>query len=487
MAYDFSDMYALANDPARMAQAVKNKEWADKMAEQIQSANDVAREMAGQQAVQEQAKAIVQQANNAKAQQAIAQQQAQPQPAVATPPATAQQSVALQSTTVPHIQPSQSDNSVLAPMNDTERSLLSQVLEQKVVYDNAKASGDTAGMQRANDTANALRSEGLRYGIDLSRYGADNANTAQTWARLQTDYDRGVGDIAEMPTPNEYYYQRIQDYKAQGYRNSQAQRKAQEDTDLYNEQYKRKVGNAFTRYGVNDNGEMNRFGTEIANLMYANNPQSVATYDQYYVNPANVWKFKKNMDVMRERFGQQMKMGDADFNHQMSLLDENGRLDMNKLAMQIKARADEGSAERAFKQWMLLNAPHTSGSGSGGNSGGSSSGGSKEKEPSEAQQNLMLNAKDLYAKESNSLRNVGDTKAMLETIRSKVTDSASKDYIYAMEMALDAKREGVSWNDHGQKGEVENFLKYYDAVANSDYPELVEDLKPTAEKARNSQ
>lgn len=478
MAYDFSDMYALARDPARMAQAVRNKEWADKVAEQVQSANDVAREMAGQQAIQEQAKAIAQQANNAQA------QQAQPQPAVATQPATAQQSVALQDTSVPHIQPPQADNSVLAPMNDTERSLLSQVLEQKVVYDNAQASGDTAGMKRANDTANALRNEGLRYGIDLSRYGADNANTAQTWARLQTDYDRGVGDIAEMPTPNEYYYQRIQDYKAQGYRNSQAQRKAQEDTDLYNEQYKRKVGNAFTRYGINDNGEMNRFGTEIANLMYANNPQSIATYDQYYVNPANMWKFNKNMDVMRERFGQQMKMGDADFKHRMSLLDENGNIDIKKLAMQIKARADEGNAAREFQRWMALNAPRNSG---GGNSGGNNGGGSGEKEPSEAQQNLMLNAKDLYEQESNSLNSVGDTKASLETIRSKVTDSANKDYIYAMEMALEAKREGTAWNDHGQKGESKHFLQYYDAVANSDYPELVEDLRSIAEKAKNSQ
>ena len=475
MAYDFSDMYALARDPARMAQAVRNKEWADKVAEQVQSANDVAREMAGQQAIQEQAKAIAQQANTAQA------QQAQPQPAVATQPATTQQSVALQGTPVPHIQPSQSDNSVLAPMNDTERSLLNQVLQQKVVYDNAQASGDTAGMKRANDTANALRNEGLRYGIDLSRYGADNANTAQTWARLQTDYDRGVGDIAEMPTPNEYYYQRIQDYKAQGYRNSQAQRKAQEDTDLYNEQYKRKVGNAFTRYGINDNGEMNRFGTEIANLMYANNPQSIATYDQYYVNPANIWKFNKNMDVMRERFGQQMKMGDANFKHQMSLLDENGNIDIKKLAMQIKARADEGNAAREFQRWMALNAPHRN------SGGGNSGGGSGEKEPSEAQQNYVNNAIDIYNKEKGSLTTVGDSKALLETIRSKVADASVKDYIYAMEMALDARREGVSWNDHGGKGESKHFLQYYDAVANSDYPELVEDLKPIAEKARNSQ
>lgn len=477
MAYDFSDMYALARDPARMAQAVRNKEWADKVAEQVQqvqSANDVAREMAGQQAIQEQAKAIAQQANTAQA------QQAQPQPAVATQPATTQQSVALQGTPVPHIQPSQSDNSVLAPMNDTERSLLNQVLQQKVVYDNAQASGDTAGMKRANETANALRSEGLRYGIDLSRYGADNANTAQTWARLQTDYDRGVGDIAEMPTPNEYYYQRIQDYKAQGYRNSQAQRKAQEDTDLYNEQYKRKVGNAFTRYGINDNGEMNRFGTEIANLMYANNPQSIATYDQYYVNPANIWKFNKNMDVMRERFGQQMKMGDADFKHRMSLLDENGNIDIKKLAMQIKAGADLRNAAREFQRWMAENAPHNSG---GGNNGG----GSGEKEPSEAQQNYVNNAIDIYNKEKGSLTTVGDSKASLETIRSKVADASVKDYIYAMEMALDARREGVSWNDHGEKGESKHFLQYYDAVANSDYPELVEDLKPIAEKARNSQ
>lgn len=476
MAYDFSDMYALARDPARMAQAVRNKEWADKVAEQVQSANDVAREMAGQQAIQEQAKAIAQQANTAQA------QQAQPQPAVATQPATTQQSVALQGTPVPHIQPSQSDNSVLAPMNDTERSLLNQVLQQKVVYDNAQASGDTAGMKRANDTANALRNEGLRYGIDLSRYGADNANTAQTWARLQTDYDRGVGDIAEMPTPNEYYYQRIQDYKAQGYRNSQAQRKAQEDTDLYNEQYKRKVGNAFTRYGVNDNGEMNRFGTEIANLMYANNPQSVATYDQYYVNPANMWKFNKNMDVMRERFGQQMKMGDADFKHQMSLLDENGNLDMKKLAMQIKARADEGNAAREFQRWMAENAPRNSG---GGNSGGSSGGGgSRDKEPSEAQQNLMLNAKDLYEQERNSLQNVGDTIAKLDVIKSKISDEATRNEIEAMKYALNARREGVSWNDHGQKGSPEHFLSYYNNVLGSDYPELVEDLKELAAKAQ---
>ena len=187
------------------------------------------------------------------------------------------------------------------------------------------------------------------------------------------------------------------------------------------------------------------------------------------------------MDVMRERFGQQMKMGDANFKHQMSLLDENGNIDIKKLAMQIKARADEGNAAREFQRWMALNAPHRN------SGGGNSGGGSGEKEPSEAQQNLMLNAKDLYEQESNSLKSVGDTKASLETIRSKVTDSANKDYIYAMEMALEAKREGTAWNDHGQKGESKHFLQYYDAVANSDYPELVEDLRSIAEKAKNSQ
>ena len=439
MAYDFSDMYALARDPARMAQAVRNKEWADKVAEQVQqvqSANDVAREMAGQQAIQEQAKAIAQQANTAQA------QQAQPQPAVATQPATTQQSVALQGTPVPHIQPSQSDNSVLAPMNDTERSLLNQVLQQKVVYDNAQASGDTAGMKRANDTANALRNEGLRYGIDLSRYGADNANTAQTWARLQTDYDRGVGDIAEMPTPNEYYYQRIQDYKAQGYRNSQAQRKAQEDTDLYNEQYKRKVGNAFTRYGINDNGEMNRFGTEIANLMYANNPQSIATYDQYYVNPANIWKFNKNMDVMRERFGQQMKMGDADFKHRMSLLDENGNIDIKKLAMQIKARADEGNAAREFQRWMAKNAPNRNSG--GGNGGSSQSGGDNSGLTAKQKQNMDMLA-NMFSQADDAVSN--------STKREEDGDAVDKAW--------------QTLKDLYDKGEIDKdtYVTYYDRLA----------------------
>jgi hypothetical protein len=46
-----------------------------------------------------------------------------------------------------------------------------------------------------------------------------------------------------------------------------------------------------------------------------------------------------------------------------------------------------------------------------------------------------------------------------------------------MQYALNAKREGVALYDHGYLGAPDNFIAYYEAVANSGNEDLVKELE----------
>ncbi len=216
---------------------------------------------------------------------------------------------------------------VLTPLDDAGRALASQIAKFKMNYDAAQAAGDTAGMAQAHAGAEALRNAAGKYGIDLSRLGA-NDSTAAYQAMLQADYAKGVADIANMATPQEYYQQQIQQNMANGMSRRRAEESALGALEAYEGQYRRTLGNAFARYGVNDQGEMNRFGAQIANLLYGQNPQNVALYDQYYANPMQQWKFDKNMEVQDKLYGQKVDFGQHQFDWNRQL--NNDKFNMDK-------------------------------------------------------------------------------------------------------------------------------------------------------------
>jgi hypothetical protein len=115
---------------------------------------------------------------------------------------------------------------------------------------------------------------------------------------------------------------------ANGMSRGRAEESALGALEAYEGKYRRTLGNAFARYGVNDQGEMNRFGAQIANLMYGQSPQSVALYDQYYASPMQQWKFDKNMEVMDKQYGQKLDYGQHQFDWTRQL--NNDKFDMQK-------------------------------------------------------------------------------------------------------------------------------------------------------------
>lgn len=270
---------------------------------------------------------------------------------------------------------------VLTPLDDAGRALASQIAKFKMNYDAAQAAGDTAGMAQAHAGAEALRNAAGKYGIDLSRLGA-NDSTAAYQAMLQADYAKGVADIANMATPQEYYQQQIQQNMANGMSRRRAEESALGALEAYEGQYRRTLGNAFARYGVNDQGEMNRFGAQIANLLYGQNPQNVALYDQYYANPMQQWKFDKNMEVQDKLYGQKVDFGqhqfdwnrqlnDDKFNFQLRLQQNQGDLQKTLLGMQQDFQRLSAQEQRQFyiDNPALAMALATKGKGTGNNTG----------------------------------------------------------------------------------------------------------------------
>ena len=229
---------------------------------------------------------------------------------------------------------------VLTPLDDAGRALAAQIAKFKMNYDAAQAAGDTAGMEAAHAGAENLRKAAGQYGVDLSRLGA-NDSTAAYQAMLQADYAKGVADVANMLTPQEYYQQQIQQNMANGMSRRRAEESALGALEAYEGQYRRTLGNAFARYGVNDRGEMNRFGAQIANLLYGQNPQSVALYDQYYANPMQQWKFDKNMEVQDKLYGQKVDFGQHQF-------DWNRALNNDKFNFQLRLQQNQGDLQKTI-------------------------------------------------------------------------------------------------------------------------------------------
>ena len=376
---------------------------------------------------------------------------------------------------------------VLTPLDDAGRALASQIAQFKMNYDAAQAAGDTAGMAQAHAGAEALRNAAGKYGVDLSRLGANDSTEAYK-AMLQADFAKGVAAVANMLTPQEYYQQQIQQNMSNGMSRGRAEESALGALEAYEGKYRRTLGNAFARYGVNDQGEMNRFGAQIANLLYGQNPQSVALYDQYYANPMQQWKFNKNMEVQDKLYGQKVDFGQHQFDWNRALNNDKfnfqlrlqaNNFDFQKTMAEAKMHYQSLEADKQ-RQFLLDNpalAPFVAGN----------SKATKGKQPTDKQIADMQNARDTFdAAFNGNLHgdNIEAAIADLDKVKQNTSDEDARSTLEAMKYALNAKREGVALNDHGYIGAPDNFIDYYEAVANSGHPELVASLKWIYEAAK---
>lgn len=370
------------------------------------------------------------------------------------------------------------------PMSLGERGVLSQILGAKDMYNAAQ---DDAGRASAHALADAYRQAGQQYGLNDTSAGLD---ATQLRALLQTDYDMGVNNAMQGKTSAEYFDDQYNALRQAGLTRSEATDEAARRAQRYQNERVRNLTNAYYTYGVDRDGSMNNNGAAILNLIYDEQPASAAMGMQNYATPIQNWKFNKNQEAANNAYQQKLDYGQHTFDWTRILNNDKFTAqekmqaianELQKYLANLKIDADLKKAQIGAD--TAVQVANIRGAGkSGGGSGGSSGDG---KAPTDAQKTLMENAEDIYRNSSNSLDNVGEAIANLDKIEQKLPDGDVRQRIEDMKYALNARREFVSWNDHGRTGSADNAIDYYDSVSDAN-KDLVDDLKGLYDSASHS-
>lgn len=393
---------------------------------------------------------------------------------------------------VPQTDYSQQLNDVIAqanrvgigqPMSLGERGVLSQILGAKDMYNAAQ---DDAGRASAHALADAYRQAGQQYGLNDTSAGLD---ATQLRALLQTDYDMGVNNAMQGKTSAEYFDDQYNALRQAGLTRNEATDEAARRAQRYQNERVRNLTNAYYTYGVDRDGSMNNNGAAILNLIYDEQPASAAMGMQNYATPSQNWKFNKNQEAANNAYQQKLDYGQHTFDWARILNNDKftAQEKMQAIANELQKYLANLNIDADLKKAQLNadTAVQVAGiRGAGGKSGGSS-GGSDGKEPTDSQKTLMENAEDIYKNSSSNLNNVGEAIANLDKIEQKLSDSDVRQRIEDMKYALNARREFVSWNDHGRTGSADNAIDYYNSVSDAN-KDLVDNLKGLYDSASHS-
>ena len=369
------------------------------------------------------------------------------------------------------------------PMSLGERGVLSQILGAKDMYNAAQ---DDAGRASAHALADAYRQAGQQYGLNDTSAGLD---ATQLRALLQTDYDMGVNNAMQGKTSAEYFDDQYNALRQAGLTRNEATDEAARRAQRYQNERVRNLTNAYYTYGVDRDGSMNNNGAAILNLIYDEQPASAAMGMQNYATPSQNWKFNKNQEAANNAYQQKLDYGQHTFDWARILNNDKftAQEKMQAIANELQKYLANLNIDADLKKAQLNadTAVQVAGiRGAGGKSGGSS-GGSDGKEPTDSQKTLMENAEDIYKNSSSNLNNVGEAIANLDKIEQKLSDSDVRQRIEDMKYALNARREFVSWNDHGRTGSADNAIDYYNSVSDAN-KDLVDGLKGLYDSASHS-
>lgn len=370
-----------------------------------------------------------------------------------------------------------------APMSLGERGVLSQILGAKDMYNAAQ---DDNGRAAAHALADAYRQAGQQYGLNDTSAGLD---ATQLRALLQTDYDMGVNNAMQGKTSAEYFDDQYNALRQAGLTRNEATDEAARRAQRYQNERVRNLTNAYYTYGVDRDGSMNNNGAAILNLIYDEQPASAVMGMQNYATPSQNWKFNKNQEAANNAYQQKLDYGQHTFDWARILNNDKftAQEKMQAIANELQKYLANLNIDADLKKAQLNadTAVQVAGiRGAGGKSGGSS-GGSDGKEPTDSQKTLMENAEDIYKNSSSNLNNVGEAIANLDKIEQKLSDSDVRQRIEDMKYALNARREFVSWNDHGRTGSADNAIDYYNSVSDAN-KDLVDELKGLYDAASHS-
>lgn len=368
-----------------------------------------------------------------------------------------------------------------------QRDLVNGLARAKQTYDAAQAAGNEQGMALAHQAAEQIRQQASNIGLDLGAYGGDRDAGAMVQALANNDARAMASLIDNDVPPEQYYQQRYNEARNQGFSRRKAEGYAQAQTDQYQADRYARMQQAFFTYGLTDRGSINPFGVQLFGKMMQDNPETVGLYAKMFGLPIDEYKLGNQRTLIGDQNKYSIQQIGVKHQANMQEIGLKGQIQarITQLDGQIKtalAQQQFGYAQELQRQKLAAQAYLKS---FGGDGGGSSAKSGDGKPLSEAMQTKLLNARDLYEKEKGSLSNVQDTIDALDKIKGEISDDDARDAINAMEYALNARREAVSWNDHGESGGKQNFIDYYDAVANAGYPELVSDLSALYDRAKN--
>ncbi|MDD6127585.1 MAG: hypothetical protein PUB60_05500 [Veillonellaceae bacterium] len=370
-----------------------------------------------------------------------------------------------------------------------KRQLVDGLAQAKAAYDSAKAAGNEQGMALAHQAAEQLRQQAAAIGFDLGAYGGDSDTNAMVQALANNDARAYAAVIDNDMAPEQYYQQLYNRARNSGMGRKESEGYAQAHTEQYQAERNARMQSAFYTYGI-QNGAITPYGMQILTKWAAGeDPQAfLGITTKAFGLPIDEYKLGNQRTLLSDQNKYTMTQNEQKHGFNMQEIGLKGQIEaqIHALDGQIKsalAKQQFGYAQELQRQRLAAQAYLKSLGGGGGSSSSSKSGDGKPL--SEAMQTKLLNARDLYEKEKGSLSNVQDTIDALDKIKGEISDDDARDAINAMEYALNARREAVSWNDHGESGGKQNFIDYYDAVANAGYPELVSDLSALYDRAKN--
>lgn len=369
-----------------------------------------------------------------------------------------------------------------------KRQIVNGLAQAKAQYDAAKAAGNEQGMALAHQAAEMLRQQAQSIGLDLGAYGGDADTQTMAQALANNDARAMASVIDNDMTPEQYYQQLYNQARNSGMGRKESEGYAQAHTERYQAERNARMQSAFYTYGLNGNS-ITPYGMQILTKWAAGeDPQAfLGIVSKTFGLPIDEYKLGNQRTLLGDQNKYSIQQIGVKHQANMQEIGLKGQIQaqITQLNGQIKAALAQqqfGYAQELQRQKLAAQAYLKS---LGGGGGGSSAKSGDGKPLSEAVQKKLLNARDLYENEKGSLSSVQETIDALDKIKGELSDDDARDAINAMEYALNARREAVSWNDHGESGGKQNFIDYYDAVANAGYPELVSDLSALYDRAKN--
>lgn len=265
------------------------------------------------------------------------------------------------------------------PPNPVYNELVNTLAYAKLLYENAPQ-GEQGDAQReiATRTAQMARQQAEALGIDISRFGADNANAADMYNNAYTQRLQDVANIMKggkfHETADEFYRRKYLSHMGNksddikdiisgifGIGSSDtAKMLAQEEAKQYQANRVAYLDGMLNAYGLDGNKGLNRFGHEIAGMLLKEDPDLVNMYLQRYSNAdaRNMLLEDKAIESRNKReekyINQAYKLQEMQIRNafEMAQLQYGGNIDLIKSFVAHQFNLSQTQVNALYQDWI---------------------------------------------------------------------------------------------------------------------------------------